>query len=80
MQEFPVNLPISLIGGTVGLILGIILGGMRLSERIKSLRILIEGGVKNPAGTDWNRVVAEVRGIEQDAKSFIAMITQVFKR
>lgn len=80
MQEFQVNLPISLIGGTVGLVLGIILGGMRLSERLQSLRILIEGGVKNPAGTDWNRVVSEVRGIEQDAKSFIAMITQVFKR
>lgn len=76
MLEFPV----SLIGGTVGLILGLILGGYQLSERLKNLRRLIEDGVREPGKTDWNVVAAEVKGIEQDARSLVALLRRVVGR
>jgi len=76
MQE----LPASLIGGTIGIILGLIFGGLNLSDRLQRLRQLIEAGVKDPAKTNWNDVAAEVQGIERDARSFVALFRRLVGR
>lgn len=76
MQE----LPASLIGGTIGIILGLIFGGLQLSDRLQRLRQLVESGAKDPGKTNWNEVVAEVQGIERDARSFVALFRRLVGR
>ena len=76
MQE----LPASLIGGTIGILLGLIFGGLQLSDRLQRLRQMIETGVKDPGKTNWNEVVTEVQGIERDARSFVALFRRLVGR
>lgn len=70
----------SLFGGGFGLLLGLLLGGQRVAERIATVRRLVEAAVKDPAAADWNQVAAEVKGLETDARLLFDWLRRAFRR
>lgn len=66
-------------GGLLGLLLGLYAAGQRFAGHLSDLGNTIDKVLKDPRHADLAVVLQKARVVEQDAKSLLGMIKQVFK-
>ena len=66
------------LGGVFGVLAGLALAGKKFAQHLSHLAATIDKVLKDPRHADLAALADEARLVEQDAKSILGMIKQVF--
>lgn len=75
-----VDFPASLLGGSLGAVLGILFSGQALASRIRSVRERIDAAVKDPQVDTAMAAAAELTELEREAKTMLGLVKALFGR
>lgn len=67
------------LGGVFGILTGLALAGKRFADHLSHLAATIETVLKDPRRADLAALADEARLVEQDAKTVLGMLKQVFR-
>ncbi|MBS1707882.1 MAG: hypothetical protein JSS65_04080 [Armatimonadetes bacterium] len=70
----------SLIGGSLGLLLGLYFGFNRFSDHLSSYIKKLEEAARQPLSTDWTSLVAEAKQLESEGRSLVGIARKVIGR
>ncbi|MBS1721792.1 MAG: hypothetical protein JSS66_02165 [Armatimonadetes bacterium] len=67
------------MGGLAGAVAGAMVAGKRLASHLADFATTVEQVLKDPRHADLSAVVKQARTVEQDLKSLLGVLKQVFK-
>ena len=67
----------SLIGGSIGLLLGLYFGFAKFSDHLAAFIKKLEVAAGQPLSADWNSLVAEAKVLEQEGRSLVGIAKKV---
>lgn len=67
----------NLLGGTLGLVAGVLLASSSCARHVAELRAKITTAADNPWEADWPALVESVRLVESDIRNLTALVRKV---
>lgn len=67
------------LGGVLGGLIALYAAGKKFADHLSRLAATVDAVLKDPARADLKKLAEDARIVEQDARSLIGMLKQVFK-